>query len=157
MSFKTKETRDGKTYFKFKAFSVGVYDLSFQKQDNSIGKTSKETVKIHVVSDAEFNAAVDVQARDVTQAEAADTVYADSLVVLGKYDAAISEYMKGYRESDGFINDRVASVYMRTGDFDAAEKYYKRNLSPAGAYTERAVLGLVRISLAKRDSVPLLS
>jgi tetratricopeptide (TPR) repeat protein len=161
MSFKSKEARSGKTYFKFKAFSHGTYDLSFQRQDNATGKIVKEAVRIHVVSDADFETAVDLQsslpARDAAQPETPDTAYADSLVLLGKYDAAIAEYMKGYRETDVFINDRVASVYVRRGDFEAAEKYYKRNLSPAGSFTERAVLGLVRIALARHDETALLS
>ncbi len=161
MSFKSKQARDGKTYFKFKAFALGNFDLAFQRQDNASGKITKEEVRIHVVSDADFAAAVDRQAgipaRDTAQAETPDLAYADSLVLLGKYDAAILEYMKGYRESDSSINDRVASVYLRTGDAEAAEKYYKRNLSPGGAYYERAVLGLVRSTLARRDAAAFLS
>jgi len=161
MSFKSKQARDGKTYFKFKAFALGKYDLAFQRQDNASGKIAKEEVRIHVVSDAEFATAVDQQAvlpaRDAGQAEKPDLAYADSLVQLEKYDAAIAEYMKGYRESDAFMNDRVASVYSRMGDSEAAEKYFKRNLSPGGPYYERAVLGLVRSALARRDEAAFLS
>jgi hypothetical protein len=161
MSFKSKQARDGKTYFKFKAFALGNFDLAFQRQDNASGKIAKEEVRIHVVSDADFATAVDQQAvapaRDAAQAETPDLAYADSLVLLAKYDAAIAEYMKGYRESDSFINDRVASVYLLTGDAEAAEKYFKRNLSPGGPYYERAVLGLVRSALARRDAAAFLS
>ncbi len=162
MVFKSKEARGGKTYFKFKAISKGTYDLSFQRQDNAKGKISKEAVRINVVPDAEFQAAVDKQTSvpkttGAAQTEKADIAHADSLFRLGKYDAAVAEYLKGYDEGDGFINDRVASIYAKAGSLDAAEKYYELNMVPDGPYYEQAVLGLVRIALARRDSASFLS
>ncbi|HUJ75757.1 MAG TPA: hypothetical protein VL359_12895, partial [bacterium] len=43
MSFKGKDTRDGKTWFSFKALKLGTYDLDFLKQDNATGTSSRDT------------------------------------------------------------------------------------------------------------------
>lgn len=156
MSFKSKEMRGEKTYFKFKAFAIGAYQLEFLRQDVSSGKAAKEAVLVHVVSDDQFAAAVDRQAAgqaaEAGQTDTADYAYAEKLAGLGKYDAALAEYMKGYKESDLQANDRIAALYARTGDLEAAEKYYKRNLASPGAYAEKAAVGLARIALQKRDS-----
>ncbi len=156
MSFKSKQARDGKTYFKFKAFSKGDYDLSFLQQDNARGRTQKETVRIHVVSEADFTAAVErqapPQAPDARDMEPADYQYAEKLIALGKLDAALKELAKGYKETDGYANDRIAFVYLLKRDYEAAEKYYGRNLLPAGAYSNKAVIGMVRVAIQKKDS-----
>ncbi len=156
MSFKSKQAREGKTYFKFKAFSKGDYDLSFMQQDNARGRTQKETVRIHVVSEADFTAAVErqaaPQASDKRDMEPADYQYAEKLIALGKLDAALAELTKGYKETDGYANDRIAFVYLLKRDYDAAEKYYGRNLLPAGAYTNNAVIGMVRVAILRKDS-----
>ncbi len=156
MSFKSKQARDGKTYFKFKAFSKGDYDLSFMQQDNARGRTQKETVRIHVVSEADFTAAVERQAAprasDARDMEPADYQYAEKLITLGKLDAALAELAKGYKETDGYVNDRIAFVYLLKRDYEAAEKYYGRNLLPAGAYSNKAVIGMVRVAIQRKDS-----
>jgi hypothetical protein len=161
MSFKSKEVRNGKTYFKFKAFARGAYELIFLQQDNTTAKTSRETVRIHVVSDEDFAGAVNLQAASPAPEggapDAADAGYAERLAAMGKYQAALAEYLRGYREGDMSTNDRIAALYYQTGDYEAAEKYYKKNLSPAGPYTEGAVLGLVRIAIQRRDSAAFLS
>jgi hypothetical protein len=161
MSFKSKQIRDGKTYFKFKAFAKGDYDLGFIIQDNAKGRTQKETVRIHVVSDADFAAAVDARAAgDVPEAggaEKADYGYAEKLISLGKLDAALNELMKGYKETDAYANDRIAFVYARKGADDAAEEYYKKNLSAEGVYSRNAVLGMVNIAIRRRDATGFLS
>src|SRR5208337_4790129 len=58
MSFKSKENRNNKTWFTFQALKLGTYDLDFLQQDNTAGRTTRETVRVHVVSDQDFNAAV---------------------------------------------------------------------------------------------------
>ena len=46
---------------------------------------------------------------------------------------------------------------MRMGSYDAAEKYYAKNLAPQGSYTPGAVIGLVRIAALQNDQQALLA
>ncbi len=159
MSFKGKDTRDGKTWFSFKALKLGTYDLDFLRQDNSTGTSSKETVRVHVVSDADFSAAVaqGTQQPAASTEAAGDPAFAAKLTSLGQYDAAIAELLKGYREGNPDLNDRIAQLYLRTGAYDAAGKYFSRNLAEQGQYGDSAVLGLTQIAVAQKDQPELLS
>ncbi len=159
MIFKAKEVRDRKSYFKFKASRLGVYELAFLQQDNTSGRSVRETVRVRVVSDADFTAAVEraAPAEPPTALDPGDPEYAEKLASLGKYDAALIEYLKGYREGDGKLNDRIASLYLLSGSLDAAEKYYRKNLIPAGPYSESAIVGLVGIAVQRGDSGAFLS
>jgi len=160
MSFKGKETRSGKTWFTFKAAKFGIYDLDFQQQDNVTGKKIMETVRVHVVSDQDFTAAIESTAETSSAASAAgagDTAYAEKLASLGAMEAAVSELLKGYKEDDAKTNDLLAQLYLKNGDLEAAGKYYARNLAPANEFTDSAVLGMVRIAVAQKDQRALLS
>jgi tetratricopeptide (TPR) repeat protein len=154
MSFQSKSTREEKTYFKFKAFTLGTYNLSFQRQDNANGRILGETVWVRVVSDNEFQTAVEQQVAQTAFSieENPDYAYAQRLADLGKYEAALKEYLKGYSESNSMVNDRIASLYFRLGRLDDSEKYYRKNLSPVGAYTESSVIGLVKIAVERKDT-----
>ena len=159
MSFKGKDTRDGKTWFSFTALKLGTYDLDFLRQDNTTGTSSKETVRVHVVSDADFAAAVNQgqqQAPASTEAPG-DPAFAAKLTSLGQYDAAIAELLKGYRDGNPDLNDRIAQLYLRTGAYDAAGKYFSKNMAEQGEYGESAVLGLTKIAIAQKDQPELLS
>lgn len=155
MSFKSKENRNSKTWFTFQALKLGTYDLDFVKQDNTTGKSTKETVRVHVVEDKDFNAAVAQQPQQdatVTGAvETGDPQFAGRLSSLGSYEAAVAELLKGYKDGNPGLNDQIAGLYMRMGSYDAAGKYYAKNLSSQGPYTQSAVLGLVRIAIAQKD------
>ena len=172
MSFKGKETRDKKSYFSFKALRFGIYDLGFLQQDNATGKSISETVRVHVVPESEFTAAVDgglapssaaaaggpgISPAALGAAAGGDYQYAEKLVSLGAREAALAEFLKGYAEGNGYLNDRIASLYVAGGDLDAAEKYYAKNLALSGGSTESGVLGMVRIALARDDARGLLS
>ncbi|HUI70755.1 MAG TPA: outer membrane protein assembly factor BamD [Spirochaetia bacterium] len=158
MSFKGKDTRDGKTWFSFKALKLGTYDLDFLRQDNSTGTSSKETVRVHVVSDADFSAAMGQgQQTPATTETPGDPAFAAKLASLGKYDAAIAELLKGYRDGNPGLNDSIAQLYLKTGAYDAAEKYFTKNLAEQGQYGDGAVLGLTRVAIAQKDQPGLLS
>ncbi len=161
MSFKAKETRNDKTWFTFKALKMGTYDLDFLQQDNTTGKSAKETVRVHVVSDQDFNAAVGQQqgldAAGSGTVETGDPAFAERLTSLGSYEAAIAELLKGYKDGNPARNDQIASLYMRLGSYDAAAKYYDKNLAPQNAYTQSAVLGLVKVAVAQKDQQGLMS
>jgi hypothetical protein len=160
MSFEGKDTRDGKTWFSFKALALGTYNLDFLRQDNTTGTSSKETVRVHVVSDADFASAVARQDQPQTPAAAdavGDPVFAAKLASLGKYDAAIAELLKGYRDGSPGLNDAIAQLYLRTGAYDAAAKYFTKNMAEQGRYGDSAVLGLASVAISQDDQPGLLS
>jgi len=161
MSFKGKENRNNKTWFSFQPLKLGTYDLDFLRQDNSTGQSSKETVRVHVVSDQEFSLATNQQqGTDQSaggQVEPGDVAFAERLSGLGANDAAIAELLKGYKDGNPALNDQIASLYMRTGAYDAAGKYYQKNISPQTPYTTSAVLGMVNIAIAQKDQQAFMS
>jgi len=161
MAFKSKENRNNKTWFTFQALKIGTYDLDFLQQDNTAGRTAKETVRVHVVSDQDFNAAVAQQPGPDPDApgteETGDPVFARKLSTLGSYQAAVVELLKGYKDGNPPLNDQIAGLYMRMGSYEAAGKYYGKNLSPQNAFTSSAVTGLVRIAVFQNDQQGLLS
>ena len=158
MSFKGKETRDGKTWFTFRALKLGTFDLDFLRQDNTTGSSARETVRVHVVSDADFSAAVaQGPAQGQSPAEAGDPAFADRLSGLGQYEAALAELLKGYRDGNPDLNGRIAQLYLRTGAYDAAAKYFSKNITAPSPYGDSAVIGLVRVAIARKDQADLLS
>jgi outer membrane protein assembly factor BamD (BamD/ComL family) len=161
MAFKSKENRSSKTWFTFQALKMGNYDLDFLQQNNTSGTTAKETVRVHVVSDQDFAAAT-AQQPDSTNAssstaEPGDPWFAARLAGAGAYEAAIAELLKGYKDGNAPLNDQIAGLYMKMKTYDAAAKYYAKNLSPSNPSTPSAVLGLTRIAIVQKDQPGLLS
>ena len=160
ISFKTKENKNNKTWFTFQALKLGTYDLDFLQQDNMAGKTSRETVRVHVVSDQDFNSAVAPQQGQESGGQGApdvgDPAFAAKLSSLGSYQAAIVELLKGYKDGNPGLNDQIAGLYMKIGSFDAAAKYYGKNVSPQNDFTAGAIIGLVRIAALQNDQQALL-
>ncbi len=161
MSFKSKENRNNKTWFTFQALKLGTYDLDFLQQNNVAGTTSRETVRVHVVSDQDFNAAVapkqDQDSPAQGNEETGDPAFAQKLSALGSYQAAVVELLKGYKDGNPALNDQIAGLYLRMGSYDAAGKYFVKNLSPQNTFTASAIVGLVRIAVSQNDQQGLIS
>jgi TolA-binding protein len=156
MTFKARAVKEGKTFFTFKALKLGTWDLDFQQQDNTTGATRIESVRVAVLEEADFAAAVQRQTSQGGEAvseafEAGRLEWAEKLVALGKETAAIAEYLKGYREGNPDLNDRIAALYTRTGDGAAAEKYWRKNVGAASPWGDRAVVGIARLAIARGD------
>jgi hypothetical protein len=156
MTFKARTVKDAKTSFTFKALKLGTWDLDFQQQDTASGTTRVESVRVMVLEDADFAAAVQRQTSGVTSDVLSDLEtgrieWAEKLVALGKAKQAITEYLKGYREGNADLNDRIAALYAATDAGEAAEKYWKKNVGTAAPYGDRAVLGLARLAVARGD------
>jgi hypothetical protein len=156
MTFKARTVKDGKTFFTFKALKLGTWDLDFQQQDNTTGATRVEGVRVAVLEAADFAAAVQRQTSpggeaSPPEAETGRMEWAEKLVALGKETAAIAEYLKGYREGNPELNDRIAALYARTGDGAAAEKYWLKNVGAASPWGDRAVVGIARLAVARGD------
>jgi tetratricopeptide (TPR) repeat protein len=161
MLFKSKENRNNKTWFTFQAMKLGTYDLDFLQQDNAAGKTARETVRVHVVTDQDFSAAVALQpapeGAGSVPGEMPDPAFARRLTSLGSYQAAVAELLKGYKDGNPALNNEIADLYMRMGSYEAAGKYYGRNLSPQNPFTGPAVSGMVRIAAIQNDQQGLLA
>jgi len=161
MSFKGKENRNNKTWFTFQPLKLGTYDLDFLRQDNSTGQSTKETVRVHVVSDQEFSLATNQQQGTDQpgggQVEPGDAAFAERLSGIGANDAAIAELLKGYKDGNPALNDQIADLYMRTKAYDAAGKYYGKNLLSQTPYAASAVLGMVHIAIAQKDQQAFMS
>lgn len=156
MTFKARTVKDGKTYFTFKALKLGSWDLDFQQQDNATGTTRVEGVRVVVLEEEDFAAAVQRQTAGGGEAVPADIdvaryEWAEKLASLGRETQAIAEYLKGYREGDPELNDRIAALYARTGDGAAAEKYWRKNVGAASPWGDRAVVGIARSAVARGD------
>jgi tetratricopeptide (TPR) repeat protein len=112
-----------------------------------------------VLPEAEFAEAVARQAAGLqaasssrpAEADVGDPAFAERLAAMGKETAAIAELLKGYREGDPSLDDRIATLYAGGGDLDAAEKYWRKNYDRADPWSTRAVVGLARIATARRD------
>ena len=156
MTFKARTVKDGKTFFTFKALKLGTWELDFQQQDNTAGAARIESVHVVVLEEADFAAAVQRQTAGGGNAvpeafEIGRFEWAEKLVALGKENAAIAEYLKGYREGNPDLNDRIATLYARTGAAEAAEKYWRRNVGAASPWGDRAVVGIARVAVARGD------
>ena len=156
MTFKARTVKEGKTFFTFKALKLGTWDLDFQQQDNTTGSTRIESVRVAVLEEADFAAAVQRQTAQggepvLEEMDAGRLEWAKKLESLGKDSAAIAEYLKGYRDGNPELNDRIASLYTRNGDGDAAEKYWRKNVGTASPWGERAVVGMAKLAVARGD------
>lgn len=149
--FLSSDTGGSRSSFSFKALEYGEYDLGFQLQDNSRGLLQNETVRLRVLPDEQFRQAVTRQAAapETTPVDPALLETAERLFNARAYDLALAEYLKLYRPADPLLNDRLAAIYAETGEPEAAQKYYEKNLSAVEPYHERAVVGLVRAGVAQ--------
>lgn len=155
-----------RTSFNFRAVEYGDYELAFQYQDHQQALLRSQVIRLQVVPEQEFAAALQRQQPETAlQGESTKVMFqavpgppirsADALFDLGEYELALIEYMRNMRSGDPYLNDRLAQCYERTGEHLAAVKYYRENLGLEGEYGDLAALGLVRSSIATEDS-PLL-
>jgi TolA-binding protein len=156
MTFRARTVKDGRTFFTFKALKLGSWDLDFQQQDAATGASRMESVRVVVLEEADFAEAVQRQTERggepvLGDIETGRFEWAEKLAALGKETAAIAEYLKGYREGNPELNDRIAQLYARTGEAAAAEKYWRKNVGAAAPWGDRAVVGIARLAVAGGD------
>jgi len=147
----------GKVIFHFRCEDYGVYLLEFQIQDNRTATLKNESVRLSVVTLEEFDSRLASAAIEMPdKGEGERFLLAEKLYGLGQYEAALKEYISGYREGVPLVNDRIASIYLQSGEHQAAAKFYEKNRSSGGELGEKAVIGLVKSYLALEDSIKLL-
>ena len=163
VDFLSRRNSPNRTSFNFKAVEHGDYELTFQYQDHRQAVLRSHMVRLRVVTEQEFLAALEQRQAEIsTQPESAAVGFqpvpgppirsADALFDLGEYELALIEYRRNMRSADPYLNDRLAECYERTGEYLAAAKYYRENLGLEGEYGDRAALGLVRSGIATEDS-----
>lgn len=147
----------GKVIFHFRSEDYGVYLLEFQLQDNRTATVKNESVRLSVVTLEEFDSRLASAAIEMPdKGEGERFLLAEKLYGLGQYEAALKEYISGYREGLPLVNDRIASIYLQSGEYQAAAKFYEKNRLSGGELGEKAVIGLVRSYRALEDSIKLL-
>jgi tetratricopeptide (TPR) repeat protein len=146
-----------KVIFHFRSEDYGVYLLEFQLQDNRTATVKNESVRLSVVTDDEFDSRLASAAIEMSdKGEEERFLLAEKLYGLEQYEAALKEYISGYREGVPLVNDRIASIYLHSGEYQAAAKFYEKNSSSGGELGEKAVVGLVRSYLALEESIKLI-
>jgi len=156
LSFLGSKGLGGKVIFHFRSEDYGVYLLEFQLQDNRTATLKNESVRLSVVTDEEFDSRLASAAIEMSdKGEEERFLLAGKLYGLGQYEAALKEYISGYREGIPLVNDRIASIYLQSGEYQAAAKFYEKNHSSGGELGEKAVVGLVRSYMALEDSIKL--
>ncbi len=147
---------DGKVIFHFRSEDYGVYLLEFQLQDNRRATVKNESVRLSVVTLEEFDSRLASAAIGISdKGEGEHFLLAEKHYGLGQYEAALKEYISGYREGLPLVNDRIASIYLRNGQYQAAAKFYEKNRLSGGELGEKAVIGLVRSYQALEDPTQL--
>jgi tetratricopeptide (TPR) repeat protein len=114
-----------------------------------------------VVGDEEFDRLVSTSGEEVAS-EIEGYKYAERLIELGRYEDALSEYMRRYRAGSPYLNDRIADLSLRTSRFDSAIQYWLKNWQQEAAedsdqnYSDLAISGIIRTCIAKDDHPNLL-
>ena len=125
-------------------------------------------MRVSVVKDEEFDRFISGGTRGALS-EIESYQYAERLVELGRFEEALDEYLKRYREGSPYLNDRIADLSLRTSRFDAAMQYWLKNWQKQTAaslngesesanhdYSNRAIAGIIRSCIAKDDHPTLL-
>jgi tetratricopeptide (TPR) repeat protein len=156
VSFLSRESERGQTSFIFRVHELGSYTLSFELQDSAAGSTRRETVVVDVLPEEEFDRRLSASRSSYEPEEpAADYRRAEQLFSRGELELALIEFIRNYREDDGYATDRIAAIYLAGGEYEAALKYYRKNLdagAPEAEYRDRAVLGALRAGLGLKDA-----
>ncbi|MBN1410013.1 MAG: hypothetical protein JW969_04160 [Spirochaetales bacterium] len=151
VNFLNREVTNRATNFSFKALKTGEYPLKFSYQDNVSGKRYDENVLLKVVTQDEFDLAVnDPQNMEPAIKEEIST--ADNLFESGKYSEALDKYLKNYKENSPVLNEKIASAYMKNKDPEKAVDFWKKNMKYKPEYSRNALRHLIDIYLGQSDT-----
>ncbi len=149
-----KEYNNKKTTFTFKAPALGTYDIEFIKQDNSSGKNVSRIIQLKVVPEADFDKYL-AEAKNTDRIKRInfdpDIRAADNLYKRGSYRDALNEYLKVYDSNNSYLNQKIADIYFRQKEYDAALKYWEHNLEKKNIYYGEALAGTMMSAAAVDD------
>lgn len=152
ITFVRRQHADSATVFLFRAIELGTEYLRFMMQDNTLGVQNKITLEAIVLGPDEFERSLAEEA----PVQPADYQVAERLMETGRTADALREYLADYRSGSPYLNDRIASLYFKSGDMTQALSYWMRNLDSSEEYLLSAVTGFVRCCIALNDHPTLL-
>lgn len=145
----SSEQAGGYSNFTFNALELGTYALKFLHQDNIRGTQTTDTIHVTVMSNSDFeNKLSNTTIMDIPEV---DYSYADALMNAGQYESAVTEYLKSYRDSSPYLNDRIAEAYWNLGNYSLSKQYWLNNIDTDKEYSEKAVIGIINASIASDD------
>jgi hypothetical protein len=151
LEFLSRKSGNGETVFYFKAIENGIYDLSFERQNNTTSETSKEYVRIIVGADIGGVLSSDDKTQAALQDKTADELYGE-----GRFKEALQKYQNGYEEGSPALDDRIAELLKKTGNSEQAIKFWQKNISDPGVFSNKAVLEIAQTYMEKKDKQSLL-
>jgi len=184
--FLGKKAMNNRSIFTFKPRKLGVYTLKFVSQNNETGKSTHRYVKLKVVTDRDFTKILNSdkskknQRPDSNRSVSNGTDFPESLSQNSKstpnsdektlrtadylfankdYTDALHLYLKNYTPENRYLNDRLAQIYFLQKSYEAAAKYWKRNLEDESGkkdlYYCNAIVGIVKIAAVTNDIITL--
>ncbi|MEW5816865.1 MAG: outer membrane protein assembly factor BamD [Spirochaetota bacterium] len=154
IAFISRTIDSSSTAFIFKAEKRGQYRLLFQYQDMGKSTVENEQVIVSVLEKTESEnvlAAQKTPAKEEKSESPVDYSIAERLFKDSRYQDALREYLRIYRENDPYLNNRIAELYVLLDKYINAEEYWFKNLNEDNAYRNLALRGLIKSS-AKRKA-----
>ncbi|MBN2533530.1 MAG: hypothetical protein JXB88_11585 [Spirochaetales bacterium] len=140
VKYLSKDATYRESLFTFKSIKTGSYDLEFILQDHTSGSQQTEIVRVQVVDDTEF--VPENSADFITSNNLAEDFYNQ-----GEYQHALEEYLKIYDETSPLLNQKIAELYEKLGQKDAAVSYWEINAKREDDYSLPAAEKLLSHSL----------
>jgi len=174
LAFTSRDTANpSRTGFSFKAREKGDYLLIFQMQDLSVSQLSVERVRVSVLDEKDFFAALSAgrseagfgqdysqdYSQDSGQTQSAGQVQTgDSLFAAKKYPEAYAAYLRNYVPGNPAMENRLAELAMSLGLYAEAVGHWLKLIdSKEGDWARLALRGIFDASLAGRLEDSLIS
>ena len=158
ISFLSKHSSADQTLFSFRMLHSGTHELAFQHQDNTSGTFYEKIVRVYAAQHEPAAAAGPEPAvESVSPAASQSSEVAEKFYELGKYQAALAEYLRVYVAGDPYLNDRIAALYLLSGDHASAAEYWQGNLSSPEVYRSSALIGLMKAYMGQAESAAILA
>ena len=151
LPFQDRYQAQGSTFFTFAALSLGTYELGFVRQDNSRGIQEKVVLEVEVLAPQEFERALYGKSQEQSLPEEETHLQAERLARTGQYEAALTEFLAHYSDASPYLNESIADLYWKTGQFAKARDYWLRNIGSPKDFTDKAIVGTVKTSLELDD------
>ena len=150
LEFRERSQADGSTIFNFTARGMGSYELPFMYQNNTSGTQERIVLDVHVVSATQFEGVLS-NGQNSQPIDRNDYLHAERLTASGRYEDALSAYLKHYKEASPYLNEQIADLYWKTDQFQKALGYRLKNVTAPGQYSSKAVVGTVLVALKVDD------
>lgn len=162
VEFVRREIDSDNTSFTFKAVEAGDFRLEFRRQDAVRGIAEAEAFRIVVGLPEESvpaaGAAIGASESGAGASESGSIETANRLYNEGKYSESLDEYLRAYGPGQSWLDNRIAALSYRSGDYEQALEYWERGLRESGAGSDEsgeAARGMVRAGIDRRNGAVL--